>query len=234
MPLKVLVSVLISMVFAASASAQTLSEHATCKFTNTAASKTLYEGPCKVTQSESGRNTIFSVKMGDAEPYMFAGVRGQKNWMHGPDAVQFTDAAGGGIFRWSTFALVVAEGGAHSAASGGGDASKQYNRGCADAKAGSCDRAHHDADYEKGWQACKTQPQAAAAAGAPSKQEQACLAAVSNETDNGEVTVLSSEFSQANSIVMTGVGSQRAPWRCLVSNSGVVQEGMFAGSDGGN
>jgi hypothetical protein len=113
------------------------------------------------------------------------------------------------------------------------DANKQYNRGCADAKAGSYDRAHHNADYEKGWQACKTQPQAAAAAtGAPSKQEQACLAAVSNKANNGEVTVLSSEFSQANSVVMIGVGSKRAPWRCLVSNSGVVQEVMFAGSEG--
>jgi hypothetical protein len=44
--------------------------------------------------------------------------------------------------------------------------------------------------------------------------------------------VLSSEFSQANTVVMIGVGSQRAPWRCLVSNSGVVQEVMFAGSEG--
>jgi hypothetical protein len=112
------------------------------------------------------------------------------------------------------------------------NANKQYNRGCADAKAGSYDRAHHNADYEKGWQACKTQPQAAAATGAPSKQEQACLAAVSNKANNGEVTVLSSEFSQANTVVMIGVGSQRAPWRCLVSNSGVVQEVMFAGSEG--
>jgi hypothetical protein len=31
---------------------------------------------------------------------------------------------------------------------------------------------------------------------------------------------------------MIGVGSQRAPWRCLVSKSGVVQEVMFAGSEG--
>jgi len=118
---------------------------------------------------------------------------------------------------------------AQAAASG----NKDYDRGCADAKVGSYDRAHHNAEYEKGWQACKTQPQAAAAKAAPSKQEQACLAAVSNKANNGEVTVLSSEFSQANSVVMIGVGSQRAPWRCLVSNSGVVQEVMFAGSEGG-
>lgn len=70
------------------------------------------------------------------------------------------------------------------------------------------------------------------AAGVPSKQEQACLAAVSRKSNNGDVTVLSSEFSQANSLVMIGVGPQRAPWRCLVSNSGVVAEVFFAGSEG--
>jgi hypothetical protein len=40
---------------------------------------------------------------------MFAGVRGQKNWMHGPEDTQFTDLPNGGIFRWGDFALVVAE-----------------------------------------------------------------------------------------------------------------------------
>ncbi|EGV17615.1 hypothetical protein [Thiocapsa marina] len=40
---------------------------------------------------------------------MFAGVRGQTNWMHGPDEVQFTDLTNCGIFRWSTFALAIAE-----------------------------------------------------------------------------------------------------------------------------
>jgi hypothetical protein len=44
--------------------------------------------------------------------------------------------------------------------------------------------------------------------------------------------VLSSEFSQVNSLVLIGVGSQKAPWRCLVSNSGVVAEVSFAGSEG--
>lgn len=66
----------------------------------------------------------------------------------------------------------------------------------------------------------------------PSLAEQACLAAVSNETDNGDVMILSSEYSEANSLVMIGVGEQRAPWRCLVSNDGVVAEVMFAGSEG--
>lgn len=58
----------------------------------------------------------------------------------------------------------------------------------------------------------------------PSIQEQACLAAVSNQTANGDVAVLSNEYSEANSVVMIGVGPDRAPWRCLVSNDGVVAE----------
>jgi hypothetical protein len=33
-------------------------------------------------------------------------------------------------------------------------------------------------------------------------------------------------------LVMIGVGSDRAPWRCLVSNDGAVQEVSFAGSEG--
>ena len=70
------------------------------------------------------------------------------------------------------------------------------------------------------------------ASGTPSVAEQACLAAVSNQTNNGDVAILSSEFSEANSLVMVGVGEQRAPWRCLVSNDGVVAEVMFSGDEG--
>lgn len=40
---------------------------------------------------------------------MFAGVKGQLNWMIGPDRVHFADLPNGGIFHWKTFALVVAE-----------------------------------------------------------------------------------------------------------------------------
>jgi hypothetical protein len=64
----------------------------------------------------------------------------------------------------------------------------------------------------KGWEACKTQPQAAAAEAAPSKQEQACLAAASDKANNGEVTVLSSEFSQANVAVMPLCSSMAITW----------------------
>jgi hypothetical protein len=109
MLLRTVVAVVVMSSVFSSANAQSFRERATCKLTNTAADKTLYEGGCKVTQSQSGDNTIFKVDMGQGEPFLFAGKRGQPNWMHGAEKVQFTDLPNGGIFRWSTFALVIAE-----------------------------------------------------------------------------------------------------------------------------
>lgn len=86
-----------------------IKETASCKLTNTSRNATLYNGSCKVKQTQSGNNTIFSVKMGNTEPFMFAGRRGSSEWMHGPDRTQFTDLPNGGIFRWRDFVLVVAE-----------------------------------------------------------------------------------------------------------------------------
>jgi len=107
---KVFVGVAVAVSLAGAASAQSFTAQSTCKLTNTAANKSLYEDPCTVTQSAgSGNNTIFSIQMGTAAPFLFAGVRGQPNWMHGPESVQFTDLPNGGIFRWSNFALVVAQ-----------------------------------------------------------------------------------------------------------------------------
>jgi hypothetical protein len=62
--------------------------------------------------------------------------------------------------------------------------------------------------------------------------QQACLKAVTDETNESNVSVMSTEFSEANSVVMVAVGPDRAPWRCLVSNSGTVEEVMFTGNDG--
>jgi malic enzyme len=59
----------------------------------------------------------------------------------------------------------------------------------------------------------------------------ACRNAVDAQTD-GAVEVVGSEFSQANNAVYLVVGAQRAPWRCLVSSDGVVDEVMFVGSEG--
>ncbi len=54
------------------------------------------------------------------------------------------------------------------------------------------------------------------------EDENACLAAVARQTNNS-VSVISSDFSQANTMVMVGVGPQRAPWRCLVSGGQVAE-----------
>jgi hypothetical protein len=67
--------------------------------------------------------------------------------------------------------------------------------------------------------------------GMPSKDEQACLQAVSIKTNNGDVTVLSTETSEANNVVIVGVGPNKAPWRCLVSG-GVVAEVMSMTDEG--
>ena len=67
--------------------------------------------------------------------------------------------------------------------------------------------------------------------GMPSKDEQACLQAVSIKTNNGDVTVLRTETSEANNLVVVGVGPNKAPWRCLVSG-GVVAEVMSMTNEG--
>lgn len=70
---------------------------------------------------------------------------------------------------------------------------------------------------------------AAMRTGSP-QDEQACIAAVAQQTNN-TVTVLSSEFSEANTLVMVGVGPNRAPWRCLVSR-GIVSQVMSMVNEG--
>lgn len=63
------------------------------------------------------------------------------------------------------------------------------------------------------------------------KDEKACLDAVAQGTGNSEVAVLSVETSEANNLVMVGVGPQRAPWKCLVKH-GVVAEIMSMTDEG--
>lgn len=53
--------------------------------------------------------------------------------------------------------------------------------------------------------------------------EQACELAVTRQANNGDVLTLSSDFSQANTEVIVGVGPQRARWRCLVSDGQVAE-----------
>lgn len=67
---------------------------------------------------------------------------------------------------------------------------------------------------------------------APNAAEQACLAAVSNTTNNGDVALLGSEFSEAGTLVRVGVGSERAPWKCVAYSDGTTAGVEFMGTDG--
>lgn len=58
-----------------------------------------------------------------------------------------------------------------------------------------------------------------------------CRRALDRETDGG-VSVVGTEYSEANVAVYMRVGAQGAPWRCLVSNSGGATELMYMGSEG--
>lgn len=49
----------------------------------------------------------------------------------------------------------------------------------------------------------------------PSLAEQMCLRDVSAATNNGDVVLLESSFSEAGTEVIVGVGPDRARWRCI-------------------
>jgi hypothetical protein len=66
----------------------------------------------------------------------------------------------------------------------------------------------------------------------PKAARNACLKAVAKVTNNKTVVITGMIFSEANSEVTIGVGPQKAQWRCLVSNSGVVQETMSLADEG--
>ena len=68
---------------------------------------------------------------------------------------------------------------------------------------------------------------------APERDERACLDYVAgpNGANNRQVSVISSETSEANNMVTIAVGDQRAPWNCLVKD-GRVDEVYYAGGSG--
>lgn len=66
----------------------------------------------------------------------------------------------------------------------------------------------------------------------PPVARSACLGAVSRQTANPDVAIGSMMYSEANSQITVTVGPARAPWRCLVSNTGVVQEVMSLSDEG--
>ena len=95
----------------------------------------------------------------------------------------------------------------------------------ADDGAGAMNGAPEAAPADDGAGAMDGAPQATAGA-----DEQACVKAVAAQTSNDVVT-LSVKPSEANTIVMVGVGPNNAPWKCL-SKDGVVAEVMSMTDEG--
>lgn len=76
----------------------------------------------------------------------------------------------------------------------------------------------------------------AAAAGSGTDPEvaaqDACREAVRRETGNSNVSILGSEFSEAATRVVIGVGAQQAPWQCFAYRDGSTDRIMFLGDEG--
>ncbi|PUB09968.1 hypothetical protein [Yoonia sediminilitoris] len=62
----------------------------------------------------------------------------------------------------------------------------------------------------------------ASSGGIPSVAEQACLRDVTGVTNNADVVLLGSTFSQAGTEVIVGVGPQRARWSCIGYSDGTT------------
>lgn len=61
-----------------------------------------------------------------------------------------------------------------------------------------------------------------ASARTPNAAEQACLRDVTRTTNNPDVVLLDSSFSEAGTEVIVGVGPQRARWRCIAYRDGTT------------
>ena len=66
----------------------------------------------------------------------------------------------------------------------------------------------------------------------PSRAEQACLRAVTQTTNNPDVVLLESTYSEAGTEVIVGVGPQRARWRCIGYRDGTTGEVMSLTDEG--
>jgi uncharacterized lipoprotein YehR (DUF1307 family) len=79
----------------------------TCKLTNVKVSKVIYHGDCVIKQTIRKDMTVWSIKMGSAEPMLFAG--NGTHYQHGPEDVTFSDRGNSAIFAWGDFTLKVKE-----------------------------------------------------------------------------------------------------------------------------
>lgn len=61
-----------------------------------------------------------------------------------------------------------------------------------------------------------------ASASTPTAAQQACLRDVTATTNNPDVVLLDSQFSEAGTLVQVGVGPDRAPWQCIAYSDGTT------------
>ncbi len=80
--------------------------------------------------------------------------------------------------------------------------------------------------------ACEQAATVDAAAQAPSPADQACLRDVATTTNNPQVVVLESYFSEAGTEVTVGVGPDQARWRCIGYADGTT-DGIMSLTDEG-
>ena len=71
-----------------------------------------------------------------------------------------------------------------------------------------------------------------APSGMPTSAERACLRDVTVQTNNPDVLLLDSTFSQAGTEVIVGVGEQRARWRCIAYSDGTAAGIMSLTNEG--
>lgn len=114
---------------------------------------------------------------------------------------------------------------------------REYKRGFADCSAGRCDQEQHGVSYKKGCDAAEAKGKSGAGAATaeptepkpymdpsvPGKDKQACIRAVKKQTHNPKAVVIGAVSSEANNQVTVGVGSERAPWKCLVKRGKVAE-----------
>jgi hypothetical protein len=70
------------------------------------------------------------------------------------------------------------------------------------------------------------------ASSTPTLAEQGCLRDVSRTTNNGDVAIMSSTFSQAGTQVIVGVGPERARWQCIGYEDGATAGIMSLTNEG--
>lgn len=67
-----------------------------------------------------------------------------------------------------------------------------------------------------------TEDEGTPVAATPTLAEQGCLRDVTATTNNPDVSLISSSFSEAGTEVVVGVGPDRAPWRCIGYSDGTT------------